>query len=130
MVALLAALALLVDGGGAALAPPRTIQVENLGAAPVTLLLQRSDGGYSWGPYALGPHEVLRIAYCPCARLTLELRSGQRPKALRYPLTDQSALLLSEDRWSEGEPIVRHEAPATTCGAAVRCAGPDFRVSR
>jgi len=129
MVALLAALVLLADGGSAALAPPRTIQVENLGAAPVTLLLQRGDGGYAWGPYALGPHEVLRIAYCPCARLTLELRSGQRPKPLRYPLADQTALLLSEDRWSSGEPIVRRETPATSCGANARCAGPDFRVS-
>lgn len=130
MVALLAALLLAVDGGGPALAPARTLQVENLGAAPVTLLLQKADGGYIWGPYPLGPHEVLRIGYCACAKLTLELRSENRPKPLRYPLTDQTALLLSEDRWSEGEPIVRRAETPAACAPETRCEGPLFRVSK
>lgn len=117
--------------GGAVLPPPRrTVEVRNLGASPVRLLLQRPDGAYLWGPYELGPEEVLRVAYCPCAALQLELRSPVRKVALRYPLTDLSALLLSEDRWSQGEPIVRRDQPPADCAALAPCEGPAFHVGR
>jgi hypothetical protein len=104
----------------------RVLEVKNLGAAAVTLLLQRTDGGYGWGPYELAPHEELHIDYCPQSGLTLELRSSLREKPLRYSLTDLTSLLLSEDRWSEGEPIVvrAESAPVAACD------GPAFRIKR
>ena len=125
-------LALLAAADGGKPPPPqrRTVEIRNLGASAVQLLLQKADGGYAWGPYDLGPQETLRVAYCPCAALTLELRSPVRKAALRYPLTDMSALLLSEDRWSEGEPIVRREGHAPQCDGPSSCEGPPFRIGR
>lgn len=129
---LLAGLALLawIDGGPSASSARRTSEVRNLGASAVRLLLQNEAGAYVWGPFELGPQEVLRISSCPCAGLTLELRSPVRKAALRYPLADLSALLLSEDRWSEGEPIVRREVPPPTCSGPPSCEGPPFRITR
>jgi len=125
LIALLAA-----DGGSSPSVSLEKLRVENLGASSVTLLLQRADGTYPWGPFELGAHEVVEVSYCPCANLALELRAPRRKQALRYPLHDQAAILLSEDRWSEGDPIVRKNADAPTCDAKSRCAGPDFHIGR
>lgn len=130
MLRLIAVVALLAADGGAASVAPRTVRVENLGAAPVTLLLQLRDGRYAWGPYELGPHELIRVEYCPCADLTLELRTPQRTKPLKYPLRDQTALLLSEDRWSEGEPLVRRDEGEVHCAPSQACGGPAFKIAK
>ncbi|MBS2030327.1 MAG: hypothetical protein JST54_20665 [Deltaproteobacteria bacterium] len=131
MLRALVLLALLApDGGALAPVPAEKLRVENLGASPVTLVLQRPDGSTPWGPFELGAHEIIEVGYCPCANLTLELRAQRRKSALRYPLHDQTAILLSEDRWSEGDPIVRRDEQAPTCAASSRCAGPDFHIGR
>lgn len=129
MLRMLALVAMLADGGASPVAL-RTVRVENLGAAPVTLLLQLPDGRYAWGPYELGAHEVLKVEYCPCASLKLELRSRQRSKPLTYVLRDQTGILLSEDRWSEGDPLVRRDDGDTQCAPHAACAGPAFKIQR
>ena len=129
MVRLIAMLALLADGGPAPVAL-RTVRVENLGAAPVTLLLARRAGQDAWGPYSLAAHEILKVEYCPCAGLTLELRSQQRAHPLKYPLSDQTAILLSEDRWSEGAPLIRREEGPARYATGATCAGPAFKIER
>jgi hypothetical protein len=125
-------LALLAAADGGKPLPPerRTVEVKNLGASAVKLLLQQADGSYVWGPFDLGPQETLRVAYCPCAALALELRSPVRRSALHYPLTDLTALLLSEDRWSQGEPIIRREGQAPKCDGPSSCEGPPFHIGR
>jgi hypothetical protein len=131
VIRLFLALALLAaDAGAPPPPPPRPLEVSNLGAAPVTLTLRRADGSTPWGPFELGPHEVLHLTYCPCAGLTLELRTPRRAAPLRYPLLDQTAVLLSEDRWSEGDPIVRRATQPAACAGKIGCAGPDFHVGR
>jgi hypothetical protein len=93
------------------------------------LLLARPDHTYAWGPYDLASHEDLKLDYCPCAGLSLELRSKLRPKPITYPLVHIASLKVSEDRWSSGDPVAV-DSDATACPAGRSCEGAAFKIRR
>jgi hypothetical protein len=110
-----------VGDGGAPVLALHPLQVRNLGATTVQVELEDAHG-VRWGPFALDSHETVTLHYCPTAGLSLTVKSVKRAEPLRYALERLVALKISEDRWSEGDPLRVYdtEGPALvgTCARA------------